>query len=190
MRDQGDHYEYLVVYVDDLLIASKNPQAIIDALTGDPVNFKLKGTGPVKFHLGCDYYRDEGGTLCVAPLKYIKRMLDAYKLMFGVAPKQNIQSPLEKGDHPELDESPLLDKDGIRKYQSLIGTLQWTISLGRFDIAMAVMTMSSFRVAPREGHLERLQRICRYLVKFKSACIRVRTELPDYSDLPEQDYDV
>jgi hypothetical protein len=81
-------------------------------------------------------------------------MVDAYKSMFGVAPKQNIQSPLEKGDHSELDESPLLDEDGIRKYQSLIGTLQWTISLGIFHIATAVMTMSSFRVARREGHLE------------------------------------
>jgi hypothetical protein len=82
-------------------------------LTGDPVNFKLKGTGPVKFHLGCDYYRDEDGTLCVAPLKYIKWMVEAYKSMLGVAPKQNIRSPLEKGDHPELDESPLLDEDGF-----------------------------------------------------------------------------
>jgi hypothetical protein len=189
MRDAGDHYEYLAVYVDDILIASKNPQAIIDALTSDPINFKLKGTGPVEFHLGCNYFRDEDGTLCVAPLKYIDRMVDAYKAMFGTGPKQNIQSPLEKGDHPELDESPLLGEDGIKKYQSLIGTLQWTISLGRFDIATAVMTMSSFRVAPREGHLERLCRICGYLSKFKSACIRVRTELPDYSDLPDQDHD-
>jgi hypothetical protein len=116
-------------------------------------------------------------------------MVEAYKSMFGVAPKQNVQSPLEKGDHPELDETPLLGEDGIKKYQSLIGTLQWTISLGRFDIATAVMTMSSFRVAPREGHLERLRRICAYLSKFKSACIRVRTDLPDYSDLPPQDHD-
>jgi hypothetical protein len=85
-----------VVHVDDLLIASKNPQSSIDALTGDPVNFKLNGTGPVKFHLGSDYYRNEDGTLCIAPLKYIKPMVGAYKLMFGVAPKQNIQSPLRK----------------------------------------------------------------------------------------------
>jgi hypothetical protein len=70
----------------------------------------------VKFNLGCDYFCDEDGTLCVAPLKYIDQMVDAYKTMFGVAPKQNIQLPLEKGDHPELDESPLLDEDGIQKY--------------------------------------------------------------------------
>ena len=57
MRPQGDHYEYIAVYVDDLLIASRQPQSIIDQLTAKPHAFKLKGTGPVSFHLGCDYFR-------------------------------------------------------------------------------------------------------------------------------------
>ena len=43
MKDCGDHYEYIAVYVDDLMIASKNPQAIIDSLEGEPVKFTLKG---------------------------------------------------------------------------------------------------------------------------------------------------
>ena len=34
MKDCGDHYEYIAVYVDDLLIASKKPQAIVDILKG------------------------------------------------------------------------------------------------------------------------------------------------------------
>ena len=87
-----------------------------------------------------------------------------------------------------MDDSPLLDVDDIAKYQSLIGALQWAITLGRFDIATAVMTMSSFRVAPRQGHLERVKRICGYLTKFQSAAIWVRTEVPDYSDLPYKEY--
>ena len=189
MRDAGDHYEYIAVYVDDLMIASRNPKAITDALMAEPNNFKLKGTGEVSFHLGCDFFRDADGTLCVGPRKYIERMESAYKTLFGAAPSQKFQSPLEKGDHPELDESPLLDADGMAKYQSLIGTLQWCISLGRFDIATAVMTLSSFRVAPRVGHLDRLKRICGYLCKFRHACIRIRTEEPDYSDLPKKEYD-
>ena len=189
MRDCGDHYEYIGVYVDDLIIASKNPQGIIDELEAKPHAFKLKGTGQVKFHLGCDYFRDDDGTLCVGPRKYIERMEIAYKNHFGTMPSQKVQSPLERNDHPELDDSPLLDGDGMAKYQSLIGTLQWTISLGRFDIATAVMSMSSFRVAPRQGHLERVKRICGYLSKFRNAFIRIRTEEPDYSDLPSKDYD-
>jgi len=55
MRDKGDHYEYVAVYVDDLLICSKDPKAIITNLEVDN-KFKLKGTGPVTFHLGCDYF--------------------------------------------------------------------------------------------------------------------------------------
>ena len=141
------------------MIASKDPKAIISALMDKPNNFKLKGTGPLKFHLGCDFFRDEDGTLCFGPCKYIERMSDQYKKLFGKAPSTKYSSPLEKNDHPELDDSPLLGVEDIAKYQSLIGALQWAISLGRFDIATAVMTMSSFRVAPREGHLEQLKRI-------------------------------
>ena len=51
------------------------------------------------------------------------------------------------------------------------------------------LSMSSFRAALRAGHLERIKRICGYLSKFRSACIRIRTEEPDYSDLPKHEYD-
>ena len=51
------------------------------------------------------------------------------------------------------------------------------------------MSMSSFRVAPRQGHKDRVKRICGYLSKFCNACIRIRTEEPDYSDLPKHQYD-
>ena len=51
------------------------------------------------------------------------------------------------------------------------------------------MTMLSFRVAPRRGHLDRLKRIYGYIRKFNSATIRFRTELPNYSAIPEQEFD-
>ena len=63
------------------------------------------------------------------------------------------------------------------------------ISLGRFDIQTATMTMSRFRAAPRKGHLERLKRMYGYLKKFSSAAIRVRVEEPDFSELPDQNFD-
>ena len=59
MRDKGDHYEYHIsVYVDDLAIASRNAMCIIEELEKGQ-GFKLKGTGPITYHLGCDYKRDE-----------------------------------------------------------------------------------------------------------------------------------
>ena len=189
MRGQGDHYEYVASYVDDLLISSKNPQAIIDMLQAPPNNFKLKGTGPTTFHLGCDFIREKDGTLSMTPKKYIDRVKAQYVTLFGENPSTKVTSPLEKNDHPELDTSPLLGAHGINQYQSLIGALQWAISLGRFDIASAVMSLSSFRVAPRQGHLDRLKRVTGFLVKMNQAAIRVRTEVPDYSQLTHRTYD-
>jgi hypothetical protein len=52
MRDRGDHYEYISVYVGDLIICTKEPKVIIDALQTEH-QFKLKGTGPVKFQGKC-----------------------------------------------------------------------------------------------------------------------------------------
>ena len=95
MRDCGDHYEYLAVYVDDLMIASRNPQAINGSLTSKPNNFKLKGTGPINFHPGCDFFRDGDGTLCFGPRKCIERMIDQCKKLFGKMPPQKCSSPLE-----------------------------------------------------------------------------------------------
>jgi hypothetical protein len=51
------------------------------------------------------------------------------------------------------------------------------------------MLLSSFRTAPRIGHLARAKRIIGYLAKMKHGCIRFRTGTPDYSDLPIPTYD-
>ena len=184
----GKSYEYVGVYVDDLAFAMEDPQTFVDTLV-EKYKFKLKGTGPISFHLGCDFYRDEHGVLCMHPKKYIERMVDSYRRMFGCKPSTRVTSPLEKGDHPECDTTELLGAEDVTRYQSLIGQCQWAISLGRLDIATAVMTMSSFRSAPRRGHLDRVKRICGYLFKMKEACIRFRTQRPDYSDVDIPVYD-
>ena len=79
--------------------------------------------------------------------------------------------------------------EDVKKYQSMIGALQWLVSLGRFDIQTSVMSMSRFRTEPRVGHLERLKRIYGYLASHDKGAIRVRTDKPDYSELPDTMYD-
>ena len=68
MREKDGLYEYIAVYVDDLLIVSQSPQDIIDMLEKTH-NFKLKGTGPIEFHLGCDFFWDKDGVLCYTPIR-------------------------------------------------------------------------------------------------------------------------
>ena len=69
MRYNDSMYEYIAVYVDDLAVAARDPQGIIDMLL-QAYKFKLKGIGPIEFHLGCDFGRDPDGTLWFEPRKY------------------------------------------------------------------------------------------------------------------------
>ena len=192
MRRKGNIYEYIAVYVDDLAIAAINPQEIITELENKH-QLKLKGVGEMKFHLGCDFFRDPDGTLCFGPRRYIDKMIGTYTQMYKEPPKE-FSSPLEKNNHPELDDTEFLDDQDIKIYQSMVGACQWAVSLGRFDIQTALMTMSQFRIAPRVGHLMRMKRIYGYLKRFRDGAIRVRVGIPDFSGLPnsvhEWDYSV
>jgi Reverse transcriptase (RNA-dependent DNA polymerase) len=188
MRRNGNVYEYSAVYVDDLAIAAKYPNTIVEIFT-NTYNFKLKGTGTIHFHLGMDFFREDDGTLCIEPKKYIERMMASHLQMFGEYPKSNVSLPLEHGDHPELDMSNFLNEEDTQKYQSLVGAMQWAVCISHIDITTAVMTLSSFRAAPRIGHLERAKRVYSYLSKMKQAVIRIRTDEPDLSGQPDPLYD-
>jgi hypothetical protein len=129
IRKNGNIYEYVAVYVDDLAFAMKDPKEFISILEGK-YKFKTKGSGPLSFHLGMNFHRDDDGTLCITSLKYIEKMIANYEKLFGELPKQNVTSPLEKGDHPELDTSEVLDAKSTEIYQSMIGALQWAVTIG------------------------------------------------------------
>jgi hypothetical protein len=88
-------------------------KAFIDELTTHKV--QVEGTGPITYHLGCDYFRDADGTLCTA-LRYIEKMVEAYERMFGCNLSRTF-GPREG----ELDDSDLPGMDDIKKYQSMIG---------------------------------------------------------------------
>jgi hypothetical protein len=118
---------------------------------------------------------------------YIDKMMDTYIQLYGEKPRK-ASSPLEQNDHPEMDDSLFLRQDKTQQFQSFIGAMQWAVSIGRLDIATAVMSLSSFHAMPRRGHLERAKRIYGYLRKMKEARIRVLTNEPDYSDYQDPEY--
>ena len=57
-RDAGDCYEYVVVYVDDIFTALKEPDEFCKALQSDPWNCKLKNAEEPRHHLGGDFFED------------------------------------------------------------------------------------------------------------------------------------
>ena len=135
----------------------------------------------------CAVYAKKHDLLDTTGWKHLKRYAKTSKRLIR-AVKQS-RPPLEEGDHPELDTSELCDEHQTKQFQTLIGQLQWLISLGRFDIAVHVMSLSRFIAQPRKGHLDRAKKIVGYLLFLCDGAIRFRTGEPDFSSLKDKEYD-
>ena len=53
----------------------------------------------------------------------------------------------------------------------------------------AVMTLSSFRALPREGHLDRVKRVYNYLMNYRFLKIRFDTREPNHENVVVKKYD-
>ena len=144
------------MYVNDLCIAAQDPKEIFNILKSK-YNLKVKGDGPLTYHLGADYFQDPDETLVSQPKKYIEKLEETYVRLLNTEPSKGLKTPLEKNDHPELDTSEILEGHEVNQYFTMVGQFPWLITLGRFDIQAQVITMSRFRAQPRQGHLERLK---------------------------------
>ena len=123
MRDTGDLWEYIVVYVDDIIVAMTDAKHFFDELQGRNVGFTMKGVGKPYYHLRADFFYDDDGTLCFGCQTYAKRLCSTFETLFGEQPKPYF-APLAHDDHPELDDSPLCGPDDTAKYLT-----NWSMSM-------------------------------------------------------------
>jgi len=149
-------------------------------------NFRLKGVGVPEYYLGGNVDRatnpDKDGyrtkisarTYIVNVCEKIERMLDKQL--------RNYHSPLEGGYHPELDTSDLVSDKDISKYRMLIGSLNWAVTLGRFEMMFAAVTMTWYSVAPREGHMKTMLRVFGYLKGHQKGILRILTSAPKFEE--------
>ena len=56
--------------------------------------------------------------------------------------------------HPELNTSPLMGLDDHRKYQILLGMLQWMVTIGKPELYQLVSSLNRFGKFPRKGYLD------------------------------------
>ena len=91
--------------------------------------------------------------------------------------------------HPETDDSPLLNDDDAAKFRSIIGSLNWLITLGRFDVHYATNTLSRFGMAPREGHMKAAIKVLSYLKTFPKGRILFDTSYPQHHSIDTDDAD-
>ena len=100
---------------------------------------------------------------CAAMVKNVEENLNKKGLRLPT--KCNI--PIRHGYKPDMDCTGKLKANGLQWYQEMIGSLRCAVELGRVDILLEVALMSKHLAFPREGHLEKVLNIMRYLKTHK-----------------------
>ena len=170
VKDNGfEYYEYLLVYVDDILILSYQPEPILTCIQKF-YRLKEPASDP-KTYLGAfikpwSVPGDIRQIWSMSSSHYIKEAifnLERHLAQEGLRLQGKPQTPMRTDYRPELDTSPLLSPEQANYYMSLIGILRWAVELGRLDIYVDVTKLSSYMAQPRIGHMEQVLHMFSYL---------------------------
>ena len=188
-----EYYEYVCFYVDDIMVISHVPHEFMSKFEQ---LFALKdGYGHPKTYLGTEIFSFDMADSKNRNYKafglgsgtYLRNIIDELEKkvlsVYGFGLPTTATAPMRTGYRPESDISRLLDDEHIGWYQGLIGTLRWLIEVGRIDITHSVTLLSSFLVAPREGHLFEVFHVFGYLKQRMNFCL-----ILDPQSIPFQKY--
>jgi hypothetical protein len=154
-RLKGSSYIALLVYVDDVAIASNDPKAVSDFIVLLNDKFKLKDLGPLKYFLGLEIARSTEG-ISVCQRKYALEILEDS----GLLASKPVSFPIEQNLKLSKDEGTLLSDS--TSYRRLVGRLLY-LTITRPDIAYSVQILSQFMDKPRQPHMDAATRVLRYI---------------------------
>jgi hypothetical protein len=158
IKSNGEtYYEYIFVYVDNILVLSEMPEAIIKAI-GQAYRLKENSISVPKTYLGAEIetFRDPNNPSVemwsMSADRYLKEAI--WNVEFDLK-KADLKLPTKVATllchkyRPELDVGSFLDADYTRWYQQLIGILRWSSELGCLDIHLSIGLLAQCLAQPR-----------------------------------------
>ena len=147
----------LLVYVDDILIASNNVEAVNTFKVFLDDKFKLKDLGTLKYFLGLEVARTEKG-ISLCQRKFTLELLSDPGLLASkpanVPMDQSAKFRSSMGD----------DGPDPSLYRRIIGKLLY-LTLTRLDIYYLVHKLCQFMSSPKIPHLQAIDKVLKYLKK-------------------------
>jgi hypothetical protein len=127
IRETNNNTTYVLVHVDDLLVAGSNEDELKGIMNNIGKEFELKDLGTIKHYLGIDVEKDPEGNFLISQGKYIDKIVEAANLEEGKTSK----FPMDVGYYKL--EGELLDTNEY--FRKLIGMLLFLATHTRPDIS-------------------------------------------------------
>jgi hypothetical protein len=153
--------EIIVVYVDDLILVTKNKKSMEILKKKLLKRYKARDLGPIGYYLGIRVVRDR----CERSIKlsmeaYVERLVTEYHL--DDAPISYTPLPTSVLKMEKRDPTDKADPGTVKQYQSLVAKLLYPTSIIRPDLAWHVNFMARFATNPTEEQLSMLKHMLRY----------------------------
>jgi len=145
----------LLVYVDDIVVASDNSAEVSKFIKLLNDRFQLKDLGQLKYFLGLEIARSELG-ISVCQRKYALEVLEDS----GMLASKPVHFPMEPNVKFSKDSGQLLEDPTA--YRRLVGRLLY-LTISRPDISFVVQVLSQFMAQPRAPHLAAAHRVLHYI---------------------------
>jgi hypothetical protein len=148
---------FLLVYVDDIIIASSS-SSVVEALLRDlKSDFSLKDLGHLSYFLGIEVKQAADG-ICLSQIKYTTDLLQRV----GLLSCKPAITPLSSTGKLSAHEGEVLSLEDATRYRSIVGALQY-LTLTRPDISFSVNKVCQYLHSPTTIHWTAVKRTLRFL---------------------------
>jgi hypothetical protein len=148
---------YLLIYVDDIIIASSTDAAVETLLNDLRLEFTLNDLGPLNYFLGIEV-KLSSDVIVLTQEEYIGDILRRV----GMQDCKVMRTSLLADEKLSLSDGDSLTSDDATNYRSMVGALQYP-TLTRPDISFSVNKICQFLHALTTAHWSVVKRILRYL---------------------------
>lgn len=183
----GSKVCFLILYVDDILLATNDMGLLREVKQYLSKNFDMKDMGEASYVIGIKITRDR--QRCILGLSqeaYINKVLERFR-MKDCSPSP---APIVHGDKFNLNQCPKTDLERNQMtnipYASAVGSIMYAQVCTRPDIAFAVGMLGRYQSNPGLDHWKAAKKVLRYLQGTKDYMLMFRRtdefEVLGYSD--------
>lgn len=148
---------FLLIHVDDIIVASYVPSAVPALLQDLGKEFALKDLGELHYFLGIEVKKMTNGIL-LSQEKYATYVIRKV----GMNDCKPVTTPLSTSEKLSVNEGSLLGPNDATQHRSVVGALQY-LTLTRPDISFPVNKVCQFLHSPTTEHWATVKMILRYL---------------------------
>lgn len=170
-KETNNVKSYIILYVDDIIIASNNIEYISNVYKKLNSFFELTDLGNISYYLGIEVIKDKDGTYSISQTGYIEKLLRIY----GMEDAKESKIPLNVGYEKTEDTTDVIEK---KTFQSIIGALLYVATNTRIDISASVSILSRKMNCPTKLDLIEAKRVVRYLKGTKDLKLKLSDTEP------------